>query len=286
MRCDEKQRRVPFSDIARGLNQGLESADPLRTAGLQRLVRVREIKETSLQREHKRLQAKLGADHPRVAELATRMDANRDLKRDAMLGVSRAATPTARPDKNTWILHGYVRDRSRQGLEGLTISLYDEKNQWIEELGFACTDKNGYFQLRNERPNTQETDPAAAVRQAFIHVLDKQGAVLYVDKCSLTPAPGRVDYREIILDKDANKCLPPPRPVRPPDKPPDTGKPVRYLGDANKRTVHDLEKVTPRCQVDAIRPDHRTSFKTQKEALAAGYDYCAFCFGKPKSKRK
>ena len=46
-----------------------------------------------------------------------------------------------------------------------------------------------------------------------------------------------------------------------------------------------MTKVTSRCRIDEIRPDHRVYFNTQREAQAAGYDYCAYCFGKEKSKR-
>lgn len=60
---------------------------------------------------------------------------------------------------------------------------------------------------------------------------------------------------------------------------------TRYLGNASTRELHDLKNATPRCQVDEIKPEHRVAFKTEKEALAAGYDYCAYCFGKEKSKR-
>jgi hypothetical protein len=114
--CDEKEpKRLPFSDIANGLNRGLESADPLRLAGLERLARARAVKETGFKREQERLKAKLGANHPRVAALSARIDANRELRRDVDLGLSRASTPAARPEKDKWVLHGHVRDRSPPG---------------------------------------------------------------------------------------------------------------------------------------------------------------------------
>ncbi len=286
--CDDKS--IPFGDIAKGLNQGVESADLLRTAGLTQLARVRAVKETQWQREQTRLQAKLGSEHQRVTAIATKIDANRELRRDVDLGISRAATPTVQPQENTWILHGYVRNKTRQSVPNLTVGLYDQKNQWIEELGYTCTDKNGYFQLSHARTKKESTDPlttekTAAGPQVFIHVLDKQGAPIHVDKRPLTPEPGRVDYREIILDEDATSCAPPgaaqPKPGRDTDK----EKTGRYLGNANKRELHDLKNATPRCHVDEIKSEHRVVFRTEKEALAAGYDYCAFCFGKEKSKR-
>ena len=56
-------------------------------------------------------------------------------------------------------------------------------------------------------------------------------------------------------------------------------------GNSDKRELHDLESKKPRCLINKIRPDHQVYFNSEKEAQAAGYDYCAYCFGKDKSKR-
>jgi hypothetical protein len=63
-----------------------------------------------------------------------------------------------------------------------------------------------------------------------------------------------------------------------------TGK-TRFLGNSHARELHDLENVKKQCQFDEIKPDHRVYFRTEREALAAGYDHCRYCFGKDKSKR-
>lgn len=60
---------------------------------------------------------------------------------------------------------------------------------------------------------------------------------------------------------------------------------TRYLGNSRIREVHDLEKVKKQCQIDEIAPDRQVYFRTEREAVAAGYDYCRYCFGKQKSKR-
>ncbi len=285
--CDEKdKRRIPFSDIAKGLNQLVETADPLRVAGLERLARVRAVKETGLTREHERLKAKLGSDHPRVSALAARLEANRDLLRDVKIGIARAQTPGVSADKDAWIVHGHVRRKDRSGVPNLTVALYDcEDGEWRREFGYACTDKNGYFKLCRSRAKptavevAREREAQPEEKKLCIHVIDSQGAHLYVDKRPLVPELGRVDYREIILGEDEAVCRPPDEPVKRGEE-----KPARYLGNSAKREVHDLSKTTKRCQLDEIRPDHRVYFKTQKEATEAGYDYCAYCFGKDKSK--
>lgn len=293
-------KSIPFSDVAKGLNQAFDNADPQRLAGLQNLQRMRTAKDTALRREQTRLNAKLGTDHPRVTALAVKRQANQDFKRDLDLGISRARTPAVKPDANAWTLHGHVRNSARVGLPNLTVGLYDQKNQWIEELGYACTDKNGYFRLSHQGEKAAATTGIVSTRadvsghattsgaQIYIHVLSAKGATLYVDPKTLQPAPGQVDYREIILDGEASGCAPPPGSSQPPPGPgqdPGKDKTGRYLGNSSAREIHDLQNVKKNCQIDEIRADHRVYFSTQKEALDAGYDYCAYCFGKGKSKR-
>ena len=62
-------------------------------------------------------------------------------------------------------------------------------------------------------------------------------------------------------------------------------KKTRYLGNTSTHELHDLNNEKKNCRIDQIRFDHWIGFKTQKEATEAGYDFCAFCFGRDKSKR-
>jgi len=316
MRTKDNTKRIPFSDVAKGLNQAFENADPQRLAGLTQLQRVRAIKGVGLQREQTRLTGKLGATHPRVTGVSRKLEANRELERDVALGVSRARTPAVQPDPDAWTLHGHVRNPAREGLPNMTVALYDEKNQWIEELGHACTDANGYFRLTvksgGTTKRTSDVEPAreaaagveaapdaatvaardttaAAGRAAHIHVTDKQSTTRYIDANPLVPKLGEVVYREIILDGDGCECTPPD------SKQSGSGgkggkdkgaEPAgRYLGNRGTRELHDLKNTKPGCQIDEIKGSQREYFTNQKEATAAGYDFCAYCFGKKRSRR-
>lgn len=56
----------------------------------------------------------------------------------------------------------------------------------------------------------------------------------------------------------------------------------RYLGNTNKREVHDLRNEKTSCQVDAIlRAGHGVVFTpdTLAQAHAEGYDNCSHCIG-------
>ncbi len=305
-----EDQRISFSEAAKRLNDGVEQIDPERHAGLVELQRVRAIKDEGMQREQARLARKLGADHPRVAALSRKREANADLQRDLAFAASQAQTPIVQPDPKAWTLHGYVRDAAFQGQHNLTVALYDEKGQWIEELKQACTDTNGYFRLTvtSAEPKPEATadtteDKLAraaagkAPRGAYIHVTNNAGATLYADADSVSPRLGKVLYREIILDGDVEGCPPPGggQPAKPARGGRDTGKGAgkdttpaqegRYLGNRRKKEVHDLSNVKPACQIDEIAAAQREYFGNQKQARAAGYDLCAHCFGKDQSKR-
>ncbi len=288
-----QDKKITVDDVSRGIDKGINTADQQRVAALERLQFVRKAKATSLQKEQARLTIKYGADHPRVQALATRVVLNQGLLGNLVAETTRAKTDIPSVDEHTWVLHGYVRDKRLTGIPNLIVALYDDKGQWIQELGYGRTDKSGYFKMLHSRAKAGETNvgkegeapKTAPGEKVYIHITNSQGAHIYVDKQPLTPEPGRVDYREIIVGDDEAVFRPPESgPAPQPGK--DEGKErTRYLGNSGKRELHDLENTKPRCQIDEIRPDHRVYFKTQREAQAAGYDYCAYCFGKEKSKR-
>jgi len=60
---------------------------------------------------------------------------------------------------------------------------------------------------------------------------------------------------------------------------------TKFLGNSNTRELHDLENATESCRLDQIKFDHRIFFKTPAQAIQSGYDFCAYCFGKDRSKR-
>jgi hypothetical protein len=60
---------------------------------------------------------------------------------------------------------------------------------------------------------------------------------------------------------------------------------TRLLGNSHARELHDLENVKKQCQIAEIKPDHRVYFRTEREAVAAGYDLCGNCFGKKKKSK-
>jgi hypothetical protein len=197
------ERKVKLDDIAKGMGTGLSRADEYRATQFEQLQFVRNAKATSLQREHARLSAKYGPNHPRVKALAYKSVHNIGLLGNIVAETIRAKTEIPVADEDTWILHGYVRDKDGAGLGHLTVALYSKAGEWIDDLGYACTAANGYFKI--------ETTSDAIRRQlsAYIRVLNNKAEHLYVAGTAVKPLPGEVDYREIVLSGEGQVCVPP-----------------------------------------------------------------------------
>jgi hypothetical protein len=212
----KKTRTISYADAAKQINQGMEGSDTLRNAGLAKLARVRAVKQTSLQREQKRLTAKLGEGNPRVLTLKNRISANGQAIQEVSTAVDRSNTPATQPDPKSWILQGHVYDTQFKPLADYTVALYDSQNQWVQSLGYACTDSKGFYQIdiplpANAAPaggTAKDGAPSALPAQVYIHVLSK-GTPLYSDTQPLAPALNKVDYRDLVIDPAAASCAPP-----------------------------------------------------------------------------
>lgn len=205
------KKELSADEVAVEIDKAVAGADTHRADQLDQLKVMREARTGGMEREAARLSAKLGSDHPRVAALTGAIETNRELVGQLTVEVERARTPTPIVDPKSWILHGYVRDKSLKGVAGVTVALYDEKGVWVQRLGYACTDAKGYFTL-------SATDISGIDRPVFVRVL-RNGTVIYADKIEMTPELGRVDAREIVLTDDGRVCPPPVEPVPPPPKP-------------------------------------------------------------------
>src|SRR5690606_4569542 len=84
--------------------------------------------------------------------------------------------------------------------------------------------------------------------------------------------PGAIAYRDVTVDNpkdDGQACQ----------------LKTRLLGNSGSRELHDLDNEKPQCQIAEIRPDHRFYLQSEEQARKLGYDFCAFCFGKARSRR-
>ena len=89
--------------------------------------------------------------------------------------------------------------------------------------------------------------------------------------------PGVSYYRDVILNLDQFASFKPSK-----DK---DIRSTRFLGNSATRELHDLQNEKNGCRINQMRFDHMVNFKTIKMAQEIGYDFCAYCFGKDKSKK-
>ncbi len=300
-RCDEPAappKKVSLNEAARSVQTKIDGADAARAAQLVGLQRVRQAKTASLIREQTRLSQTLGPQHARVTALSQQIAVNQNLAGQIARATARSQASVPQADANTWILHGHVRTRDLKPVPRLTVALYSRDGQWLREFGHDCTDGDGHFRLcvklgeviiksADEAAAPVEAASAATINKGavFIRVTDSTQALLHVERDPVAPRAGAVDYREIILGDAA--CAPPPggdpRCGPAPDTSPD--KSTRFLGNMDTHELHDLQNTKKNCRIDAIASDRRVFFATPEDAVKAGYDYCAYCFGKDKSKR-
>lgn len=232
---------IQAEDALRHLTAGVGQLDGHRAAAYGGLATLRSAKQSTLERREKIYAVKHGAADRRVRQAQQQQATNTRLRQEIYVVHTQAATPAPAVDENSYVLHGFVRNGERQPLPRLTVALYDEEGQWLRDLGYGCTDENGYFILRftrvaktarTEQKKTAKPAAAAAVEfqalpgalrpdqshaeggqsrgTAEIRVYDAKRQFLHREAKLLTPKLGSVDFREIQIRDCPGHCVPPP----------------------------------------------------------------------------
>lgn len=213
-----KNGNVKFEDVEDELNRGIESMDELRVAELGNLGRVRTVKENLYSREQSRLTRKYGAQHPRTLAVATKRSRNQNYVREIEFEKVREAVPPTNVDEKSWLVHGFVLNKDGQGVPRVTVAVYDRKNNWYEDFGYACTDEKGYFKL------PVSPLPDKPPHTVFLGVTRNQTR-LHSDTQALNPTAGKIDFRELVIDENGEVCSQPNGGDKPKPKPPSEEKP-------------------------------------------------------------
>lgn len=204
------QKEVDPKEVGQAARDRLAYADALRAAGLTELTSLREAKARSMAKEQERLRKKLGPEHPRVLQMKRKLEANQLTVRGLEMEAEKASIKVPSVDENTWLLHGLVRCKDGKGVAGLTVAPYDRKGEWLRELGYACTDRRGYFSLLQSGEESELRKYQGMVTQAaYIRVTDRKKNVLYAGEQAVPIKAGQVVYREIYLAGDDEVCPPP-----------------------------------------------------------------------------
>jgi len=255
----------------------------------------------SQQREAKRLQ-KLGRDKdPRIEALKVSIEESDKLRATARLGQVRLERALAALSAQNDVFHGFVSDTELQFQKGYTVRLVGVSDTDGKSRVSATTESDGYFSITLKARETASgfaakdetqanlfvgmfelfgktgraaaaateasaTSPITESAKASVEILDPNGQRVHQDPVPIIIDSGSV-YREYIIDSKGSRS----------DR-------QRYVGNPATRELHDTEKLTKRCNFDAIKPNVRVYFDSTAAADKAGYDYCAYCFGKAKSK--
>ncbi len=191
-------------ETAGAVANGVGQLDLDRASAYAGLTSLRGGQSEAYTREEKLLARKYGDQHPRVLAVAQRRAANEVLRRDLAVAHAIAATPPPQTDPTTYSFHGHIRDCDRKPLAQLTVGLYSARGEYLSSLGYGCSDEDGYFLLRGTPPpNADGAETVATVR-----VYDANQKLLHTECEPVRVAPGRSDYREIIICGDV--CPPPP----------------------------------------------------------------------------
>lgn len=196
-----------IEDANQKIDLSLDSHDQLKIAGLAKLNAQQNFRQRAMVAERKRLIKKYGAKHPRVQKVAAKLKFNDRFISDIRIEKDKANIVPPTTGKDTWLLHGRVLDQDNIGIKGLTVSLFNRKNKWVRELGFACTDELGYFAIIYRQESEKTNIPGS--QELILTVTDEENRILHQEKDQLMVSIGKIDYREIVLSKSDQTCTEP-----------------------------------------------------------------------------
>ena len=201
-------KRPTNEEIFAKLDFAFDGLDSQRARGLQRLKSLHSIRSDGATREKKRLKAKYGTEHPRVKKLEERLTYNAGAAKELDAEIERTKITQPSFDINTWMVHGRVLNKEGKGISGLTVSLYDEKGTWIEQLGYACTDERGYFAIRY-KADQEKGSEIPEDQKLILTLTDAKSKVLHRETEPLFVKIGQIVFRLIVLEDKGDVCTPP-----------------------------------------------------------------------------
>lgn len=315
MARQHKPRKLARTELINTVQQGFASNDEVRLAGLKGLLKIRTKKAMLREREIQRLDTKYQQKTKRGDIVESRQEANRDLIGGLKMEINRVVTKPLKLNTKSWALQGYVYDRNAVPVPNAKVVLYNLDEQEVKKVTATTTDANGKYVFEYDAKDneiidfTEELATLAAIRKSAAQPEDVSERTVETERVSVTdrlspgisekatvfarayigkkklsadslpllPRPGMSHYRDIIFTVMLHEEK---HPVSNQER-----RATRYLGNSSSRELHDLHNEQVGCNIDRTRFDHSVNFKTDKDALEAGYDYCAYCFGKKKSKR-
>src|SRR5262247_2074225 len=133
-------------DIVRdALIDNLRQLKNERLAALSGAVDTQVVMQAFFQHEARRLEKKLGAQHPRVRQMKSRLKSNLQIINSLEIERQLARIEGAQVEGEAALVHGRIADDDGLGIEGLTVCLTDQSAIPIRGASEAVTDASGYF---------------------------------------------------------------------------------------------------------------------------------------------
>lgn len=167
-----------------------------------------------LQHETKRIEAKLGPDHPRTLRLNARLEAGVAVAQalEVERQVYRVAVPQV--SEEGALVHGRTVDAQGRGIRGLLACLIDANGTPIREVSDATTDESGYFAHPLD-PQLLERLRKQYEKGVFLGVFTTGGRLVHRSRKPLALEPAARLFTEITLDRTAVSEQGPPSPPEP-----------------------------------------------------------------------
>jgi hypothetical protein len=142
-----------------------------------------------MEHEALRLERKLGRDHPRTAQVLSRIEHGRNLIQKLESETESARIQPVEIGKDEAVLEGRFTDETRRGFSGLRVSIEDQKGQLRADLGQVETDSTGYFALKFNRDILEE-HPELESQGVFVVVRTPGGELVHRTDKPLTLTHG------------------------------------------------------------------------------------------------
>ena len=167
-------------DIVRdGLINSLRQLKSERLAALSGAVNTRVAMQAFFQHEARRLEKKLGAQHPRVQQMKSRLKSNLQVINSLEIERQLSRIEAPQVEGEAALIHGRIADEAGRGIEGLTVRLMDQSAIPIRGASEAVTDASGYFAFVIEPETVDSLNAAASRAGIFLGVLTNRRRLVY-----------------------------------------------------------------------------------------------------------
>lgn len=309
MALKRNQRKVSRLEVFQTFQDSYRANDALRVEGLQSLLNIRKKKAKLQERDKQRVADKYGPKAEQLEKLENKQTANLNFIRGLGMELNRAKITPDKVDAANWVVKGRVYDRLGEPVVNARVALYGIDERPVPKIKEGSTDVNGNYKitvkakqkdiaelasnqellglLRGTRiEDAKKRDAGEAINtnvniqkkaSVFVRASFGQTEPVCADSTPMVARPGVCHYRDIILNFDQYAGYKPSieKDIRS----------TRFLGNSATRELHDLQNEKNACRINQMRFDHIVNFKTIKVAQEIGYDFCAYCFGRDKSKR-